>query len=154
MIAQSVVKKLTKKKATLSVAESITGGGLASAITEVSGSSKVFVGGVIAYEDSIKISELKVDAKTLKKFTAVSEEVAKEMAIGSLKKFKTDYAIATTGVAGPGKAYGQKAGTVWVAIASKKEVFAIALSLSGSRDLIRHATIESALASFERILKP
>ena len=154
MIAQSVVKKLTKKKATLSVAESITGGGLASAITEVSGSSKVFVGGVIAYEDSIKISELKVDAKTLKKFTAVSEEVAKEMAAGALKKFKTDYAIATTGVAGPGKAYGQKAGTVWVAIASKKEVFAIALSLSGSRDLIRHATIESALASFERILKP
>ncbi len=154
MIAQSVVKKLTKKKATLSIAESITGGGLASAITEVSGSSKVFVGGVIAYEDSIKISELKVDAKTLKKFTAVSEEVAKEMAVGALKKFKTDYAIATTGVAGPGKAYGQKVGTVWVAIASKKEVFAIALSLSGSRDLIRHATIESALASFERILKP
>ena len=154
MIAQSVVKKLTKRKATLSVAESITGGGLASAITEVSGSSKVFVGGVIAYEDSIKISELKVDAKTLKRFTAVSEEVAKEMAIGALKKFKTDYAIATTGVAGPGKAWGQKAGTVWVAIASKKEVFAIALSLSGSRDLIRHATIESALASFERILKP
>ncbi len=154
MIAQSVVKKLTKKKVTLSVAESITGGGLASAITEVSGSSKVFVGGVIAYEDSIKISELKVDAKRLKKFTAVSEEVAKEMAVGALKKFKTDYAIATTGVAGPGKAYGQKAGTVWIAIASKKEVFAIALSLSGSRDLIRHATIESALASFERILKP
>ena len=154
MIAQSVVKKLTKKKATLCVAESITGGGLAAAITEVSGSSKVFVGGVIAYEDSIKISELKVDAKILKKFTAVSEEVAKEMAVGALKKFKTDYAIATTGVAGPGKAYGQKAGTVWVAIASKKEVFAIALSLSGSRDLIRHATIESALASFERILKP
>jgi nicotinamide-nucleotide amidase len=95
-----------------------------------------------------------VDAKTLKKFTAVSEEVAKEMAIGVRKKFNSDYAIATTGVAGPGKAYGQKAGTVWVAIASKKEVFAIALALSGSRDLIRHATIESALASFERILKP
>ncbi len=154
MIAQSIVKKLTKKKATLCVAESITGGGLAAAITDVAGSSKVFMGGVIAYDDAIKISELKVDAKTLKKFTAVSEEVAKEMAAGALKKFKTDYAIATTGVAGPGKAYGQKAGTVWVAIASKKEVFAIALSLSGSRDLIRHATIESALASFERILKP
>ena len=154
MIAQSVVKKLTKKKATLSVAESITGGGLAAAITDVAGSSRVFMGGVIAYDDAIKISELKVDAKTLKKFTAVSEEVAKEMAAGALKKFKTDYAIATTGVAGPGKAYGQKAGTVWVAIASKKEVFTIALSLPGSRDLIRHATIESALASFERILKP
>ena len=154
MIATSVVKKLLKKKATLSVAESITGGGLAAAITEVAGSSSVFLGGVIAYADEIKINELKVDAKTLKKFTAVSEEVAKEMAAGARKKFNTDYAIATTGVAGPGKAYGQKAGTVWIAIASKKEVFAIALALSGSRDLIRHATIESALASFERILKP
>ena len=154
MIASSVVKRLTKKKATLSVAESITGGGLAAVITEVAGSSKVFLGGVIAYADEIKIKQLDVDAKTLKKFTAVSEEVAKEMAIGVRKKFNSDYAIATTGVAGPGKAYGQKAGTVWVAIASKKEVFAIALALSGSRDLIRHATIESALASFERILKP
>lgn len=154
MIASSVVKRLTKKKATLSVAESITGGGLAAAITEVAGSSKVFLGGVIAYADEIKVNQLDVDAKTLKKFTGVSEEVAKEMAIGVRKKFNSDYAIATTGVAGPGKAYGQKAGTVWVAIASKKEVFAIALALSGSRDLIRHATIESALASFERILKP
>lgn len=154
MIASAVVKKLGKKKATLSVAESITGGGLAAAITEVAGSSKVFLGGVIAYADDVKIDQLKVDAKSLKKFTAVSEEVAKEMAIGARKKFNSDYAIATTGVAGPGKAYGQRAGTVWVAIASKKEVFAIALSLSGSRDLIRHATIESALASFERILKP
>jgi nicotinamide-nucleotide amidase len=154
VIASSVVKRLAKKKMTLSVAESITGGGLAAAITEVAGSSKVFLGGVIAYADEIKINQLDVDAKTLKKFTAVSEEVAKEMAIGVRKKFNSDYAIATTGVAGPGKAYGQKAGTVWVAIASKKEVFAIALALSGSRDLIRHATIESALASFERILKP
>ncbi|CAB4610048.1 MAG: nicotinamide-nucleotide amidohydrolase family protein [Actinobacteria bacterium] len=154
MIASAVVKKLTKKKATISVAESITGGALAAAITDIAGSSKVFVGGVIAYDDEIKISQLKVDKKSIKKFTAVSEEVAKEMAVGARKKFNTDYAIATTGVAGPGKAYGQKAGTVWIAIASKKEVFAIALSLSGSRDLIRHATIESALASFERILKP
>jgi nicotinamide-nucleotide amidase len=154
VIASDVVKRLAKKKSSLSVAESITGGGLAAAITEVAGSSKVFLGGVIAYADEIKINQLDVDAKTLKKFTAVSEEVAKEMAIGVRKKFNSDYAIATTGVAGPGKAYGQKAGTVWVAIASKKEVFAIALALSGSRDLIRHATIESALASFERILKP
>ena len=154
MIAQSVVKKLTKKKATLCVAESVTGGGLAAAITDIAGSSKVFLGGVIAYDDAVKVKELSVNKKSLSKFTAVSEEVAKEMATGALAKFKTDYAIATTGVAGPGKAYGQKAGTVWIAIASKKEVFAIALSLSGSRDLIRHATIESALASFERILKP
>ena len=68
MIAQSVVKKLTKKKATLSVAESITGGGLASALTEISGSSKVFVGGVIAYDDDVKVKELSVNKKSLSKF--------------------------------------------------------------------------------------
>jgi nicotinamide-nucleotide amidase len=76
------------------------------------------------------------------------------MANSCLKKFKTDYALATTGVAGPGMAYGKKAGTVWVAVASKKESFAIALSLSGTREVIRHATIASALSALERILKP
>ena len=68
MIASSVVKRLAKKKATLSVAESITGGGLAAVITEVAGSSKVFLGGVIAYADEIKINQLDVDAKTIKKY--------------------------------------------------------------------------------------
>ena len=90
----------------------------------------------------------------LKKYGAVSEEVVLEMAHSCLKKFKTDYALATTGVAGPGKAYGKKAGTVWIAVASKKESFAVALSLSGTREVIRHATIASALSALERILKP
>lgn len=154
VIAKSVVKRLSKLKKSLSVAESITGGGLASTLTQIPGSSKVFFGGVIAYSDEVKINHLSVSKSDLKKYGAVSEEVVLEMAHSCLKKFKTDYALATTGVAGPGRAYGKKAGTVWIAVASKKESFVVALSLSGTREVIRHATIASALSALERILKP
>jgi len=154
MSAELVVKKLKKKKATLAVAESLTGGGLGSAITDISGSSAVFFGGVIAYSDEIKIKELGVSKATLKKSSAVSEAVAIEMAEGIRKKFKSTYGISTTGVAGPGKAYGQKAGTVWIGISSVNNTYAIPLSLTGSREIIRNATIESALAAFSRILLP
>ena len=88
------------------------------------------------------------------KHTAVSEEVARTMAESVRAEFKSDYAISTTGVAGPGKAYGQQAGTVWVAIASKRETVVISLAISGDRATVRHATIESALATFARILIP
>ena len=121
VIAKSVIKKLSKLNKNLSVAESITGGGLARALTDIAGSSKVFVGGVIAYSDEVKINQLSVSKSNLKKYGPVSEEVVLEMAQSCLKKFKTDYALATTGVAGPGMAYGKKAGTVWIAVASKKE---------------------------------
>ena len=152
MSAELIIKKLKKTKETLSVAESITGGGLGGALTDISGSSQVFMGGVIAYSDGAKIKELGVSKALIKKESAVSESVALEMASAVRKKFKTDYGIATSGVAGPGKAYGQKAGTVWIAISSKKESVAIPLSLSGDRSTIRKATIDSAFALFSRIL--
>ena len=151
-IAQAVVKKLKKKGASVSVAESITGGGLGQALTSIPGSSEVVVGGVIAYNDSVKVKFLDISKSLLAKRTAVSEEVAREMAISIRNQFKSTYGIATTGVAGPGKAYGQKAGTVWIAISTKKEVHTVALALSGDREAIRNATITSALATFERIL--
>ena len=152
MSAELVVKKLKKAGATLAVAESITGGGLGGAITDISGSSEVFLGGVIAYSDEIKFKELGVSKVSLKKESAVSEKVAMEMAEGIRKKFNSTYGISTTGVAGPGKAYGQKAGTVWIGISSANNTYAIPLSLSGSREIIRKASIESALAAFSRIL--
>ena len=153
-VAKLVVKKLSKIRKSLSVAESITGGGLASALTDFPGASKVFIGGVIAYSDQVKINELSISKADLLKYGAVSEEIALAMAQGCLKKFKTDYALATTGVAGPGSDNGVKAGTAWVGVAGKGESFAIALSLSGTREIIRHATITSALAALERTLKP
>jgi len=153
-VAKSVVKKLSKIRKSLSVAESITGGGLASALTDIPGASKVFIGGLIAYSDQVKINELSISKADLLKYGAVSEEIALAMAQGCLKKFKTDYALATTGVAGPGSDNGVKAGTAWIGVAGKGESFAIALSLSGTREIIRHATITSALAALERTLKP
>jgi PncC family amidohydrolase len=153
-LSKVVVKRLQKLNKTLSVAESITAGGIANQITQVPGASKVFFGGVIAYSDESKVSQLVISKADIKKFTSVSEQVAIEMAKSVRKKFKTDIAISTTGVAGPGKAYGQKAGTVWIGISTQKESFAVSLLLSGDREMIRHATITSALAALERILKP
>lgn len=151
-LATTVVNQLKKSGKTLAVAESLTGGGLGAAITEVAGSSEVFLGGITTYSDLSKSKLLEVPKKMITKHTAVSEEVAKEMAANARNLFKSDYAISTTGVAGPGKAYGKTAGTVWMAIASKKEVIAIELSISGDRATVRNATIESALATFSRIL--
>ncbi len=152
-LATTVVNQLKKSGKTLAVAESLTGGGLGAAITEVAGSSEVFLGGITTYSDLTKTKLLEVPKKMITKHTAVSEEVAKAMAESARNLFKSDYAISTTGVAGPGKAYGKTAGTVWMAISSKKEVIAIELSISGDRATVRNATIESALATFSRILR-
>ncbi|MBM3731165.1 MAG: CinA family protein [Actinobacteria bacterium] len=154
VITKSIIRRLAKLNKTLAVAESITAGGIAEQLTRVPGSSKVFLGGVIAYSDQIKMSKLSIIKSDLQKHTAVSEQVAIDMAKNVRREFKSDYAISTTGVAGPKKAYGQRVGTVWVGISSEKESFAISLALSGDREVIRHATITSALAALERILKP
>lgn len=152
MSVKTIIKKLSKQKKSLAVAESITAGGLAAAITEIAGASKVFLGGVIVYSDEAKIEQLGVSKKLIAEYTAVSEQVVIEMANSVRKKFGADYAIATTGVAGPKAAYGQKPGTVWLAIADGKSTLTIPLSLAGDRDSVRNAAIESAIATFSRIL--
>jgi nicotinamide-nucleotide amidase len=151
-LATEVINQLRKSGKTLAVAESLTGGGLGAALTEVPGASEVFLGGITTYSDSSKIKLLEIPKRLISKHTAVSEEVAKAMAESVRKIFKSDFAISTTGVAGPGKAYGKSAGSVWLAIATKKEVIAIELSIAGDRATVRKATIESALATFSRIL--
>lgn len=152
MSTKTIIKRLAKLKKTVSVAESITAGGLAAAITEIAGASKVFLGGVIVYSDEAKIKQLGISKKLIAEYTAVSEQVALEMANSVRKKFGSDYAISTTGVAGPKSAYGQKPGTVWLAITDGKSTLTIPLSLSGDRESVRNAAIESAIATFSRIL--
>jgi nicotinamide-nucleotide amidase len=153
-LATQVIDQLRKSGKTLAVAESLTGGGLGATLTEVPGSSEVFLGGITTYSDASKVKLLEIPKRLISKHTAVSEEVAKAMAESVRKIFKSDFAISTTGVAGPGKAYGKSAGSVWLAIATKKEVIAIELSIAGDRATVRKATIESALATFSRILIP
>ena len=152
MSTKTIIKRLAKLKKTVAVAESITAGGLAAAITEIAGASKVFLGGVIVYSDEAKIKQLGISKKLIAEYTAVSEQVALEMANSVRKKFGSDYAISTTGVAGPKSAYGQKPGTVWLAITDGKSTLTIPLSLSGDRESVRNAAIESAIATFSRIL--
>ena len=151
---KALVKRARKLGITVATAESITGGGLGEAITSIAGSSDIYRGGIIAYSDALKISHLEIPKRMLTKHTAISEEVARAMAESVRRGCKADYGISTTGVAGPGKAYGQRAGTVWIAIASKRETTAIQLALSGDRASVRQAVIESAIAAFTRILAP
>lgn len=148
----AIIKVMKRRGLTLSTAESITGGGLGELFTSIPGSSGVYQGGLITYSDVSKTKFLGVLKKTLNKYTAVSEEVAIAMAQSVRAQFKTDYAISTTGVAGPGRAYDQKAGTVWIAIDSRDGTTTVALALTGDRAEIRHATLESAIATFSRIL--
>jgi nicotinamide-nucleotide amidase len=110
---------LMKLSATLATAESCTGGYIAHLITSVSGSSGYFKGSIIAYSNEIKEAELGVRHKSLAEHGAVSEEVVIEMAEGIRKKFGTDYAIATSGIAGPDGGTPEKpVGTTWIAIAT------------------------------------
>ncbi|MFC2111359.1 competence/damage-inducible protein A [Bacteroidota bacterium] len=114
---------LRDKNATLSTAESCTGGFIAHKITSVPGSSSYFKGSLVAYSNEIKQKFLEVSTKSLNDFGAVSETVVKEMAEGVLKKFKTDYSIAVSGIAGPdGGTVEKPVGTIWIAVASKESV--------------------------------
>lgn len=123
LLEEVVGDLLRKKKATVSTAESCTGGYIAHLITSVSGSSDYYKGSIVAYANSIKINELGVKPAVIEKLGAVSREVVEQMAAGALKKFKTDYAIAVSGIAGPSGGSTEKpVGTVWIAVASATEI--------------------------------
>ena len=120
---EMVIGKLLKSKnKTVSTAESCTGGEIAHLLTSVPGSSEYYKGSVIAYADSVKIQLLGVQKNTIEKHGAVSEHTVKEMAIGARNLFNTDYAAATSGIAGPnGGTEAKPVGTVWIAVSSEKE---------------------------------
>ncbi len=116
-------KLLKESKQTLATAESCTGGYIAHLITSVPGSSAYFKGSIVSYANKIKINELHVNEDDLAKYGAVSKEVVEQMAKNILIKFNTDYAIATSGIAGPDGGTDQKpVGMVWIAVADKNNV--------------------------------
>jgi len=149
---EQIISFLTARGETISVAESLTAGGLANALTSASGSSAVFVGGITAYRNEIKSTMLDVDPAIIEKHTVVSEEVANEMAEGARKVFGTTWAISTTGAAGPEPLEGHQPGSVWIAIRGPINQ-AIQLNLEGEREQVRNGTISTAIATFARILK-
>jgi nicotinamide-nucleotide amidase len=149
--AKTVVTALVERGETVSVAESVTAGGLGDALTQAPGASKAFSGGVIAYSNEVKINILGLDRTLIDQFSVVSEEVAIAMADAVRDKFGTTWGIATTGIAGPGDFEGIPEGRVWVAIRGPINQ-TIQLQLDSGRDAIRTGAISSAIGTFARIL--
>ena len=149
--AKSIIEILKSRGETVSVAESLTGGGLGHALTQVPGASAVFIGGVVAYTSDVKVNVLGVKQSTIDHHTVVSEEVAIEMAQGAREKLGSTWAIATTGIAGPGDYMGIREGTVWIAICGPI-CQTLHLTLDSGRDGVRQGAISSAMGTFARIL--
>jgi nicotinamide-nucleotide amidase len=145
-LERAVVERFTRAGRTLAAAESCTGGLVASRIVDVAGASRVFVGGVVAYADTVKTRLLGVDAATISREGAVSAAVAGAMAEGARRALGADHALATTGIAGPdGGTPTKPVGLVYVALAGPDGVRVEELRLSGDRAQIRAASAAAAL---------
>lgn len=139
---------------TVGTAESCTGGRVAEAFVSVPGASKYFKGGIVCYTDEVKHNLLEVDNATLAEKTAVSEEVAVEMVKGACKVLGTDYALATTGYAGPTAGDdGTPAGTIWVACGTADNVKTMKLTEDLGRDRNLEAATTAVMQMLYEILK-
>ena len=149
-VAERLIELLTARGLRIAVAESLTGGLVAAALTSVPGASVVVSGGIVAYDTQVKHSLLGVDAALLAREGAVHAEVARQMARGvrealAVDDRPADIGIATTGVAGPDWQDGKAPGTVYLGIADDRGADAIALELDGDRGAIRSATVRALL---------
>ncbi len=142
----AAIELLTGRALRLAVAESCTGGVLATVLTAISGVSRCFEGGVIAYSNAVKTRLLHVEAADIETHGAVSEVVAGQMAAGARVRFETDLALATTGIAGPGGATEDKpAGLVFIALAAPGEVRVSRCLFTGSRASVQSRAAGEAL---------
>lgn len=152
LLTQELIQNLTERHLTLSAAESCTGGLVSATLTAVPGSSAVFRGGVVAYDTSIKQTLLQIDPKLIEQYGVVSREVVREMAAGSRRIFRSDWAVATTGIAGPdGGTVQTPVGTIWMAIASPEGVDCFCKIFSGDRVQIQNAGVYSLLKALHGV---
>ena len=149
--ASNILQLCQQKNVTIVTAESCTGGLIAGCLTEIPGSSSVIEGGFVTYSNQAKISTLSVKLEQLNQYGAVSEEVARSMAEGALRRSKADIAIACTGVAGPGGATNTKpVGLVHLACALRTHpAIHKQCTFSGDRSAIRMATVNAAFGLIE-----
>ena len=145
MTAADALALLDRQGATLAVAESLTGGLVAAAVTAVPGASRTFRGSVTAYATDVKRDVLGVDGALLAARGAVDPLVAREMAEGVRRLLGATWGLATTGVAGPDPQDGKEVGTVYVAVAGPAGTSVDAPLLSGDRAAIRDATVTAVL---------
>jgi PncC family amidohydrolase len=142
----SVGQALKARGWTLSLAESCTGGLIGHLLTEVPGASEYFLGGVICYSDRIKMEQLGVAKATLVRDGAVSEETARQMALGARARLGASFGLAVTGIAGPdGGSEAKPVGTTWIAVASPDGEQAAHFHFDGDRTSIKQQAAEQAL---------
>ena len=155
LLSRSIIKKLNKKKLKISFAESCTGGLLSSAITSVSGSSKVFNLGLVTYSNQSKIKVLKVSKKIIRKYGAASEQVCKAMAKNVSKIGKTNMSVSVTGIAGPNGGTRKKpVGLVYVGIKKGNKIsIKKYLFKNKGRSYIQKATVNKCLGLILSALK-
>jgi nicotinamide-nucleotide amidase len=153
-LEEEVGELLKSKNLSLSTAESCTGGGVAALVTSVPGSSEYFNGGIVAYSNEVKISLLHVSAETLERYGAVSQETVIEMVKGAMKALKTDCAVATSGIAGPGGGTAEKpVGLVYIGCYLNGKTTVKECRFTGNRMENRLHTVETALEMLkERLL--
>jgi nicotinamide-nucleotide amidase len=144
-LARTAIGLLIERGETIASAESLTGGLVAAALTSVPGASAAFRGGIVAYATDLKAAVLGVPDDLLEQRGAVDPAVAEAMAEGARSRLGTTVGISTTGVAGPDPADGKPVGTVFVAVAGPGGAVSRELALTGDRQAIRAASVESAL---------
>ena len=144
-LARQVHALLQARGQTVAVAESLTGGLVAAALTDIPGASASFRGGIVSYATELKAALLGVDAAMLARHGAVYAPVAAAMATGVRARLGASYGLATTGVAGPEPQDGQPVGTVHIAVSADEDTVVRTLALSGDRSRIRKLTVEHAL---------
>ncbi|MGN0233968.1 MAG: CinA family protein [Bacteroidaceae bacterium] len=132
ILCQAIQDRMLARGLTLSTAESCTGGGIAAALTSVSGCSGYFQGGMVAYQNELKVGHLGVNVSDILRYDVVSRPVAEQMVRGACALFRTDYALASTGYAGEGNEH-VPAGTIWIAWGSASEVHSCCLPGDTSR---------------------
>ena len=153
-IAETVLEACRARGLTVAVAESCTGGMLGARLTAIAGSSDVVRGGVIAYDNAVKVAQLGVREATLDAHGAVSEETVREMATGARREIGAAVGIAITGIAGPGGGTPDKpVGTIWLAVDVDGDVHAKRIQTIGDRDENRRRAAQGALAMTMRALR-
>ena len=153
-IAAVLLRTLREKKMTLSVAESCTGGMIGKEITDIAGSSDVFMGGVISYSNDVKMRVLRVPENILINHGAVSEECARAMAVGVANQLRTSCSVSVTGVAGPdGGSEEKPVGTVCIGWCVGREVVTKKYLFVGDREAIRIRSMKTALIELNNLLK-
>lgn len=146
ILVQELAERLLRHRQKVCAAESCTGGLIAKTFTDLAGSSDWFERGFVTYSNAAKNEMLAVPLSLIEDYGAVSEAVATAMASGALHHSNANYAIAVTGVAGPGGGSDEKpVGTVWIAIASSEQLIARRYQFDGDREAVREATLLTVL---------